>query len=120
MKTLKHKAWCLIEAADNLKEIPTLYKNRKKCIEANTSYYGHDCDSPERRGLICECEVIVKIKGKFQPSDSLKEYYRDIIGTRPPLLVVGDDSWNKGATARHEKSIKAKLKQIKRTRRAIG
>ena len=110
-KTLKYKAWCLIEAASSQKEIPTLYKTRNQCLKDNTSYYGHECDNPERRGLVCECEIVVKVKGAFSPNKQLREYYA-ITGERPALLVVGDDAWNKKAQARHKKSVKAKLKRV--------
>lgn len=110
-KTIKYKAWCLIEAARNPKKIPSLYKTRSECLKDNTSYYGHECDDPERRGLVCECEVVVKINGSFTPNKMLREYYA-ITGNRPPLLVVGDNAWNKTAKANHKKLVKAKLKRV--------
>lgn len=112
MKTLKYKAWCALEYTDDLKELPSLYQSKKDCIECNTSYMGHPCDDPRRRGVIAECEVVVKIKGDLKATKELREYY-ELRGVSPALLVVGDEDWNKKAFASAIKEKRAKLKKLR-------
>lgn len=111
-KTLKYKAWCALEYTDDLSKLPTLYPSKTECIECNTSFIGHPCDDPRRRGVIAECEVTVTIKGELKATKELRSYYEQR-GAHPALLVAGDNAWNKKAFEEAFEEMRAKLRKLR-------
>ena len=109
MKTLKYKAYCVIEITDDLKKIPTLHKSKVEAIRDSTSYHGHPCDDPRRRGVVAECEVIVNMPEMPTATAELREYVEMFCGS-PGLLEVGNERWNnyarKSAKAEQRKNLK--------------
>jgi hypothetical protein len=94
MRTLKYKAFCLIELTDNLSELPNIHKTAKEAVRSSRSYHGHPCDDPRKRGAICEVEIRVKVGTMPPVTDDLRDYVTTCEGS-PALLVIGDDKWNK-------------------------
>lgn len=92
-KELSFKAWCCIDACDDLKKLPSLYQSKKDAVENNTSYFGSDYDDPMVRGVVCECSVKIELPPFPEITDEL------ILHTlrekaSPAISVLGDDAFN--------------------------
>lgn len=93
--SVKFSAFCYYEITDDLQEFPgEIYPSREDCIDGNTSYHGHDCDDPEKRGVIAECEIEIKIPKMIESNDAIREYISHFRGS-PAIMVVGDAEYNK-------------------------
>lgn len=119
IKTIKYKCWTALQWVDDLKELPTIHDSKQECIYDNTSHYGHPLDDPRKRGIIAECELIVKIKYPLKLTrENVEELdeYENMNGGSPALLVVGDEIWNKKAIKDCKKEFARKKKSLQRLR----
>jgi len=112
MKTLKYKAYCVIEITDDLRKIPSLHKSRSEAIHDSTSYFGHTCDDPRKRGVVAECEVVVKVPDMPQVTAELREYMQEFHGI-PALTEVGNAQWNKHARKLAKDAQRKELKKLR-------
>lgn len=112
MKTLKYKAYCVIEITDDTKQIPTLHKSKAEAIRYSTSYHGHPCDDPEKRGVVAECEVIVKLPAMPAVTTELREYVEMFCG-RPGLIQIGNERWNNHARKLAKAEQRRKLRKLR-------
>lgn len=106
MKTIKRKAFCFLSALDDQKELPTFYATKKDCIESNTSYFGHICDDPEQRGVICAVEISIRVPDSLPKTEAMRHYVR-FCGGQPAMQVMGDEKFN----SRIRKSAKREQSQ---------
>lgn len=119
MKTLTYKAYTIVEHTSDLKNLPFgscfLGKTKKKSIDDRRSYFGHPCDNPLKRGVICEVEVTVRVPEMPPVTEDLIDYVKTYLG-RPCFLVEGDTKWNSSHIADKKATQARDLKKLNKLR----
>lgn len=115
MKTIKYKAWCIIEITDDLKGLPFLSRTKREALWGGRSHFGHPCDDPQKRGVLAQCELTLKVPPMPPVTDELMEYVRAFKG-KPALFVLGDRRGNKRAFRNAKVQQQAILKKLRRAR----
>lgn len=115
MRTLKYRGYCLVELTADLKELPFcacfLHKTKREAIKDNTSYHGHPCDDPRKRGAVCLVRVTVEVPAMPKPSPELRDYVARFNGT-PGLLDLVNEDYNRRAQRRANAELRRQLKKL--------
>jgi hypothetical protein len=106
----------MVEIADDIENLPFsglfLHKTKTEAIKSHTSYYGHPCDDPRKRGAVCEVSVTIKIPAMPQLSKELLEYIAQFEGS-PVMRVIGNAQWNASAERSAKVEQRRKLKKLR-------
>lgn len=87
----KFKAFCFIESFKPVEDaVFDLYRTKRDALQAHRSYFGHHCDDPLKRGVICECEIRIRVPKRVPRARASKkeliDYVRKFMGM--PVLIV--------------------------------